>query len=106
MITFAVGDGPNGEQPGIVAAIEGVGLVHVSNVQDQGSFLQHGVQQAGIDYAEYLLIKARDDENRAAGTITLTDAQVQALGDRIAAGLAAGIKFPTTLTETVTGKLA
>jgi hypothetical protein len=61
-----------------------------------------GVQQQNISgslHGVFLALSAKT-------SVTVTDAQAQVIGEAVAAGLAGAVKLPTTLTETVTGKLS
>ena len=101
---YAVGNAPDGSNPGIWWYADGA-YTHVTSIAERDLIAgEFGVQQKPLSYAGHQLLLART----APAALTLTDAQTQA----IAAQVAAGVKFPTTLTvtgtETVTetGKLS
>lgn len=100
---YAVGNAPDGTNPGIWFYADGR-YAHVPSIAERDLIAsQFGVQQQPLPYAAHQWLLGLT----APAPVTLTDAQVQA----IAAQVAAGVKFPSTITltgtETVTetGKL-
>jgi hypothetical protein len=87
-----------------VWALSGGLYWHVQDVATRNSYLAAAVPQATVSAAEHAAILAAVAEAR--GAITLTDAQVAALGAAVAAGLPKTITLTGTETLTETGTLA
>lgn len=92
---FDVQPGPANttDAPGIWAAVEGIGYVHVGDPGELAAFRAGNTPEGAISYGQHQLNLAA----AVKATITLTDAQVAQLG----AAIAAGLKIPTAFTGTL-----
>lgn len=103
---FAVGDGPNGEKPGIWLRTSDGQYGHVASVDPDLlaiSQLVPNIPQKNISYAQHLSFLAMAAPSAA---VTMTDAQAAVIGAAVAAKLPTTLTLTGTQTVTETGKLS
>jgi hypothetical protein len=93
---FDVSPGPAGQAPGIWAAVEGVGYVHVAGPAELAAYRAGGTPEGAISYGQHLLNLAA----AAPAAVQLSDAQVASMAATIGAAITA--KLPTHITGTET----